>query len=121
MIGLCLCLLLCFPTVYAFISIRSLLSTQAVVISVLDEVTNELLDRPLVIREFNGLLNHHVDYFYFGCALSSVSYFAFQYIYIYPYINKFKSLSIYGDSYRNIRVFMFIIIILFMRDIENAI
>ena len=120
MIGLCL--LLSLPTsLHAFGSIRSLLSTQAIVISILDEVTNELLDRPLAVREFCGIMNHHVDYFYIGCAVSSVTYFTLQRIHWYASFVKLKELSVYRNSYLNFRIFIFIIALIFIRDVENAI
>jgi hypothetical protein len=117
MIGLCL--LLCFTNAYAFRGIRFLLSSQAVVVSLLDEVTHELLDRPLALREFTGIMNHHVDYFYIGCFASSVSYFAFYRLHSYPY--RLNELSIYKGTYSNFRAFLFIILMVFIRDVENAI
>lgn len=120
MIGLCL--LLCLPTtLHAFGSIRTLLSRQAMAISILDEVTSELLDRPLAIREFGGIMNHHVDYFYIGCAVSSVTYFTLQRMHWYASFIKLKELSVYRNSYLNFRIFLFIVVLIFMRDVENAI
>jgi len=120
MIGLCLFIIL--PTTgYAFRGIRSFLSSQAVVVSLLDEVTHEFLDRPLAIKEVVGLFNNHIDYFYVGCIASSVTYITLNRIYLYPSFTKLNELPIYKNTYRNFRVFLFIIIMLFMRDIENAI
>lgn len=115
MIGLCLLSMI--PSYHAFGSIRNLLSSKAVIVSLLDEVTTELLDRPLAIREFGGIFNHHVDYFYICCVLSSISYFAFHRV----HLNRLNDLSVYRNSYRNFRVFLFILITLFIRDVENAI
>jgi hypothetical protein len=109
------------PNIYAFGSVRSLLSTKAIVVSLLDEVASELLDRPLAVREFGGILNHHVDYFYIGCVVSSVSYFAFYRVYAYSSFVRLNDLSVYRNTYSNFRVFLFILILLFTRDIENAI
>ena len=119
MIGLCLLLLI--PSCHAFRSIRALLSTQAMAISILDEVTNELLDRPLAMREVVGMLDHHVDYFYIGCAVSSVTYFTLQRLHWYDSYMKLNDLSVYRNSYRNIRVFLFLVVLIFIRDVENAI
>lgn len=119
MIGLCL--LLFIPSCHAFGSIRALLSTQAVAISILDEVTSELLDRPLAIREVGGMLNHHFDLFYIGCAVSSVTYFTLHHVYLYKSYMKLNDLSVYRNSYRNFRVFLFILVMIFIRDVENAI
>lgn len=117
MIGLCL--LLFIPTCHAFGSVRSLLSTKAVIVSLLDEVTSELLDRPLAIREFGTIMHHHVDYFYIGCVVSSVSYFAFYRLHSYSY--RLNDLSVYRNTYSQFRVFIFIMFLLFTRDVENAI
>ena len=114
-----LCLLFCFANTYAFRGIRFLLSSQAVMVSLLDEVTHELLDRPLALREFTGIMNHHVDYFYIGCFASSVSYFAFYRLHSYPY--RLNELSVYKGTYSNFRAFIFIIFMVFIRDVENAI
>lgn len=119
MIGLCLLLLI--PTYHSFGSIRSLLSTKAVIVSILDEVTSELLDRPLAIREFGIIMNHHVDYFYIGCVVSSISYFVFHRIHLYSSFNRLNDLSVYRNTYSQFRVFIFIIIMVFIRDVENAI
>jgi len=120
MIGLCLLLLI--PSCRAFGSIRGLLSTQAVAISILDEITSELLDRPLALREVGGILNyHHVDYFYIGCAVSSVTYFTLQRVHWYESYVKLNDLSVYRNSYRNFRMFLFLVVLIFIRDVENAI
>lgn len=120
MIGLCLFILV--PnTVHAFNGIRSFISRQAVVVSLLDEVTHEFLDRPLAIKEITGLFNNHIDYFYVGCIASSITYISLNRIYLFPSFTKLNELSIYKNTYRNFRVILFIIIMLFMRDIENAI
>jgi len=119
MIGLCL--LLFIPCSSAFGSIRSLLSTKAVVVSLLDEVSSELLDRPLAIREFGGIMHHHVDYFYIGCFASSVSYFAFYRLHLYSSFNRLNDLSVYRNTYSMFRVFIFVMFLLFTRDVENAI
>ena len=119
MIGLCL--LFSLPMIDAFGNIRVLLSTRAVMVSVLDEVTSELLDRPLAMHEVSGLLNHHIDYFYIGCVISSISYFMFHRMNTYSSFLKLSDLSVYRNTYRNFRMILFIIILLFMRDIENAI
>jgi hypothetical protein len=120
MIGLCLFILL--PnSVYTFNGIRSFISSQAVIVSFLDEVTHEFLDRPLAIKEITGLFNNHIDYFYIGCIASSITYITLNRIFVYPSFTKLNELPIYKNSYRNFRVFLFIIIMLFMRDIENAI
>lgn len=119
MIGLCL--LFSLPIINSYGSIRYLLSSRAVVVSLLDEVTSELFDRPLAIREVSGLLNHHIDYFYIGCVISSVSYFMFHRIHTYSSFIKLNDLSVYRDTYRKFRMILFIIILLCMRDVENAI
>ena len=118
MIGLCLLLI---PGSHAFGSVRSLLSSRAIVVSILDEVTTELLDKPLAMHEFGGILNHHVDYFYIGCVVSSITYFTFQRVHLYKYYMKLNDLSVYRNSYRNFRMFIFIIGLIFIHDIENAI
>lgn len=119
MIGLCLLLYL--PSLHAFRGIRFLLSTQAVGISMLDGITHELLDRPLVIHELEGMLNHHIDYFYIGCFTSSVTYFTLQRLQWYAYFIKLNDLPVYRNSYLNFRMFLFIIGLILMRDVENAI
>jgi len=120
MIGLCLFILL--PnTINAFRGIRAFISSQAVVVSLLDEVTHEFLDRPLAIKEITGFFNNHIDYFYIGCITSSITYITLNRIYVYPSFTKLNELSIYKNSYRNFRVFLFLLIMLFMRDVENAI
>lgn len=119
MIGLCLLFMI--PRTIAFGSIRSFIYTKAIVVSLLDEVATELLDRPLAVREFGGILNHHVDYFYIGCVVSSVSYFVFHRVYIYSSFSRLHDLSVYRNTYYNFRVFIFILFMIFTRDIENAI
>lgn len=119
MIGLCL--LLFIPSYHAFGGVRSLLSTKAVVVSFLDEVTSELLDRPLAIRELGIIMNHHVDYFYIGCVVSSVSYFAFYRVHLYSSFNRLNDLSVYRNTYYYFRIFLFTMFLLFTRDVENAI
>jgi len=119
MIGLCL--LLFIPCSSAFGGVRSLLSTKAVVVSLLDEISSELLDRPLAIHEFGGIMNHHVDYFYIGCFASSVSYFAFYRLHSYSSVVRLNDLSVYRNTYYYFRVFLFTMILLFTRDVENAI
>jgi len=119
MIGLCLLFMI--PGSVAFGSIRSLLSTKAVVVSLLDEVATEWLDKPLAVREFCGIFNHHVDYFYIGCVASSVSYLVFHRVYIYSSFSRLHDLSVYRNTYYNFRVFIFILFMIFTRDIENAI
>ena len=118
MIGLCL--LISLPVIYSYGGIRHLLSTRAAMISLLDEVSTELLDRPLAIREVTGIFNHHIDYFYIGCVISSIGYFSFNHMYTYSYL-KLNDLSVYRTTYRNFRMIVFIIILLFTRDVENAI
>ena len=119
MIGLCLLFMI--PSYHAFGSIRSLLSNRAMVVSLLDEVSNELLDKPLAIHEIAGIFNNHVDYFYIGCVVSSVSYFAFHRLHFYSSLSRLNELHVYRNSYRNFRVFLFILVMLFIRDVENAI
>lgn len=119
MIGLCL--LFSLPIINSYSNIRYLLSSRAVVVSILDEVTSELFDRPLAMREISGLLNHHIDYFYIGCVISSISYFTFHRMQTYSSFLKLNDLSVYRDTYHKIRMILFIIVLLFMRDIENAI
>jgi len=121
MIGLCLLFMIPIPTYHAFGSVRSLLSSRAMIVSILDEVTTELLDKPLAMHEFGGILNNHVDYFYICCVVSSVSYFVFHRVHFYSSLSRLNDLSVYRNSYRNFRVFLFIIGMLFIRDVENAI
>jgi hypothetical protein len=117
MIGLCLLLL---PvSTFAFNGVRSFLSKQALVVSFFDHVSNELLDRPLAIREICNILNHHIDYFYLGCVASSVSYFLIvraSYMY-----SRLYDLPFYRINYDKFRMFIIFISILFIRDVENAI
>jgi hypothetical protein len=117
MIGLCLLLI---PTsVVAFNGVRSFLSKQALVVSFFDHVSNELLDRPLAIREICNILHHHIDYFYLGCVTSSVTYFIMvraSYMY-----SRLYDLPFYRINYDKFRMFIIFISILFIRDVENAI
>jgi hypothetical protein len=119
MIGLCL--LFSLPLIHSYGSIRYLLSSRAVVVSLLDEVSSELFDRPLILREVSGIFNNHIDYFYIGCVISSISYFTFQRMNTYSYFIKLNDLFVYRDTYRKFRMILFIIVLLCMRDIENAI
>jgi len=119
MIGLCL--LLFIPSCHGFGGIRSLLSTKAVVVSLLDEISSELLDRPLAIRELGIIMNHHIDYFYIGCVVSSMSYFVFHRVPLDSSFMKLNHLSVYRNTYYYFRIFLFTMFLLFTRDVENAI
>ena len=119
MIGLCLLFMI--PGSIAFGSIRSFISSKAMVVSILDEVATELLDKPLAVRELCGIFNNHIDYFYIGCVASSVSYFVFHRVYIYSSFPRLYDLSVYRNTYYNFRVFIFILFMILTRDIENAI
>ena len=91
------------------------------IVSLLDEVTSELLDRPLAMREFGIIMNHHVDYFYIGCVVSSVSYFAFHRLHFYSSVVRLNDLYVYRNTYSHFRIFIFTMFLLFTRDVENAI
>jgi hypothetical protein len=119
MIGLFL--LINLPTIYAFRGIKPFITSQAAVVSLLDEVTNEFLDRPLAIKEITGLFNNHIDYFYIGCIASSITYVTYNRLNMQNSFTKLNDLPIYKNSYRNFKLFIIILISICMRDVENAI
>jgi len=96
--------------------IRSFVSSHAIVASVLDETVTDLLDKSVLA----SVINHsaHLDWFYISC--SSFSFIAYL-TYHSSSLPKLNELVVYRTSYKQFRYFIFILTIVFMKDLENAI
>jgi hypothetical protein len=99
--------------------VRALISTHAVMSSILDEVVGEVLDRPLIMHEFEGFTTNHIDYFYFGCVLTSISLYLTYHAAL-P-LERFYELGEFRNISRCVRVFAFVFMIIFIKNLENAI
>lgn len=99
--------------------VRAFISGHAVMSSILDEVVGEVLDRPLVMHEFEGFTTNHIDYFYFGCVLTSISLYL-SYHNALP-LDRFYDLVEFRNISRCVRVFAFVFMIIFIKNLENAI
>ena len=96
--------------------IRSFVSSHAIVASVLDETVTDLLDKSVMV----SVINHsaHLDWFYVsGVGVSCLAY----YTYHASFLPKLNELVVYRESYKQFRYFIFILTIVFMKDLENAI
>ena len=99
-----------------FRGIRSFVSSHAIVASVLDETVTDLLDKSL----FVSMITHsaHLDWFYIsGVGVSGIAYLTYHN----SSLPKLNELLVYRQSYKQFRYFIFILTIIFMKDLENAI
>jgi hypothetical protein len=96
--------------------IRSFVSSHAIVASVLDETVTDLLDKSVLV----SVITHsaHLDWFYIsGVGVSGLAYLTYHA----SSLPKLNELVVYRDSYKQFRYFIFILTIVFMKDLENAI
>ena len=96
--------------------IRSFVSSHAIVASVLDETVTDLLDKSVLV----SVISHsaHLDWFYIsGASVSCIAYLTYHA----SSLPKLNELVVYRESYKQFRCFIFILTIVFMKDLENAI
>ena len=96
--------------------LRSLIQSHAFRSSVINEMVSDVLDKPAILRILQD--TSHFDIFYFGfSAVSLFTYFHYQQ----SPIRKLSDLPYYKKSYRNFKYLLFVFLIVFTKNIENAI
>jgi len=100
-----------------FRGIRSFVSSHAIVASVLDETVTDLLDKSVLVSMIHNS-GSQIDWFYMsGVGVSGIAYLTYHA----SSLPKLNELVVYRESYKQFRYFIFIVTIVFMKDLENAI
>jgi len=96
--------------------LRNLIQSHAFRSSVINEMVSDVLDKPAILRILQD--SSHFDIFYFGfSAVSLFAYFQYQY----SPIQKLRDFPYYKQSYRTFKYLLFIFLIVFTKNVENAI
>ena len=96
--------------------LRSLIQSHAFRSSVINEMVSDVLEKPAILRILQD--TSQFDIFYFGLStVSLITYFHYQTA---P-IQKWRELPYYKQSYRNFKYLLFVILVVFTKNIENAI
>jgi hypothetical protein len=103
--------------------VRCLVSSHAIVSSVLNEMANEFLDRPTMIQHLTNMYatKTELNWIYLACFAVSIGSYAYYYSSLSSSYRKLNQLPEFRITYRNIQFAFLVFMVIFMKNIENAI
>jgi|LauGreDrversion4_1035100.scaffolds.fasta_scaffold117454_1 predicted transcriptional regulator with HTH domain len=103
----------------AIFNVRNIVSSQAVLSTVNSQVNNEVLNFNFATAEMSGFRYHpELELLYLGTAVISV-YLQYKY---FSYIeNKWKNVETYSSTQKITNKILLILMIVFTKNVENAI
>jgi hypothetical protein len=97
-------------------ALKNIIQQHALRTSILNEVVSDLLDKPFITHIIEAP-NHYFDYSYIAFSAISISYIQY-----YSFSNsKIKKLPYYQETYKKYKLWLFILLFVFTKNIENAI
>ena len=104
-------------------SVRALVTKHAFASYFMNEIVNDVVDKPVIIHHIIDLTNPKVNFGFEFTTLSIISYLVYksQYASIYSFYNKFNKLPEFKKYYRKFQFCIFVLTIVLTKEIGNAI
>lgn len=103
----------------SFISLRNIVSSRAVISTVTNQFNNEFINENMIINEIvNPKHNIPLDLLYSAVFLGSIY---IQYRYFTYFENKWKNIKQYAIIEDRTSIFLFVFMLVFTKNIQNAI
>jgi hypothetical protein len=104
-------------------SVRSLVTKHAFASYFMNEIVNDVVDKPVIIHNIIDLTNPKVNFGFELTTLSIVSYIVYKSYYdsISSFYEKFNKLPEFKKYYRKFQFCLFVLTIVLTKEIGNAI
>ena len=104
-------------------SVRALVTKHAFASYFMNEMVNDVVDKPVIIHHIIDLTNPKVNFGFELTTLSIISYLVYksQYTSISSFYNKFNKLPDFKKYYRKFQFCIFVLTIVLTKEIGNAI
>jgi len=104
-------------------SVRALVTKHAFASYFMNEMVNDVVDKPVIIHNIMDLTNPKVNFGFELTTLSIISYLVYKSHYdsIYSFYNKFNKLPEFKKYYRKFQFCIFVLTIVLTKEIGNAI
>ncbi len=103
----------------SFISLRNIVSSRAIISTVTNQFNNEFINENMIINEIvNPKHNIPLDLLYGAVFLTSIY---IQYRYFTYFENKWKKIKQYSIIEDKTSIFLFVFMLVFTKNIQNAI
>lgn len=104
-------------------SVRALVTKHAFASYFMNEMVNDVVDKPVIIHHIIDLTNPKVNFGFELTTLSIISYLVYksQYTSISSFYNKFNKLPEFKKYYRKFQFCIFVLTIVLTKEIGNAI
>jgi hypothetical protein len=104
-------------------SVRALVTKHAFASYFMNEMVNDVVDKPVIIHNIMDLTNPKVNFGFELTTLSIISYLVYKFYYasIYSFYNKFNKLPEFKKYYRKFQFCIFVLTIVLTKEIGNAI
>jgi hypothetical protein len=100
-------------------TIRNIIGSKAVLSTVINEVNNEIVNENAVISQITSL-NHNLQTDLFNAAIFTAAVYA-QYRYFIYFEKKLSGVEMFSDIQGRTRTVLFIFMLVFTKNIQNAI
>lgn len=104
-------------------SVRALVTKHAFASYFMNEMVNDVVDKPVIIHNIMDLTNPKVNFGFELTTLSIISYLVYKFYYtsIHSFYNKFNKLPEFKKYYRKFQFCIFVLTIVLTKEIGNAI
>lgn len=104
-------------------SVRTLVTKHAFASYFMNEIVNDVVDKPVIIHNIIDLTNPKVNFGFEMTTLSIVSYIVYKsyYVSISSFYEKFNKLPEFKKYYRKFQFCIFVLTIVLTKEIGNAI
>jgi hypothetical protein len=104
-------------------SVRALVTKHAFASYFMNEIVNDIVDKPVILHNIMDLTNPKVNFGFELTTVSIISYLVYKYYYdsIYSFYNKFNKLPEFKKYYRKFKFCIFVLTIVLTKEIGNAI
>jgi hypothetical protein len=118
-----LLLLVCIPTGLAFEmrpnTLQSIIASQAVLSSITNKINTEIISENTIVNMFKQLQTHANEDILYGIVFAGSLYS--QYKYTYYIENKLQNIDVFMNTQRRTNTILLTMLIIFTKNIENAV
>lgn len=124
-----LCLLQILPIIYGFnirqTGLQNIIATRAFITTITEKINTEVISETNILNELsNAQYSHHIENMFYIAIYTGVLYSAivyFTYSKETTQIEKLNNFEMFSNTKKKVNILLFIIILLFTKNIENAI
>lgn len=124
-----LCLLQILPIIYGFnirqTGLQNIIATRAFITTITEKINTEVISETNILNELsNAQYSHHIENMFYIAIYTGVLYSAivyFTYSKETTQIEKLNNFEMFSNTKKKVNILLFIIILLFTKNIENSI